>query len=110
MERVNLLEVLKSYLGNKQPKINILYEKLVADLSKNPSSEEIQDIVGDIVYETNRMNEFYKIDEGENYLDYLSELYLQNSSYIQVTDKKYGKGASKFIGEALKIYSDSSKL
>ncbi|MGO0882630.1 TipAS antibiotic-recognition domain-containing protein [Clostridioides difficile] len=103
-------EVLKHYLGNKQPKINILYEKLVADLSKPPSSKEIQDIVEDIVYEINKSNEFYKIDEGENHLDYLSELYLQNSIYIQVNDKKYGKGASKFIGEALKTFSDNNKL
>jgi len=41
---------------------------------------------------------------GENYLGYMTERYLSNAIYIKGTDKKYGNGASKFIGEALKFY------
>ena len=99
---------LKDNLGDKQPKIEVLYESLVSDLSKDPHSKEIQQIVEEISAETKKSYEFYKIDEGENHLGYTAELYLSNSTYIKVTDKKYGSGASKFIGEALKFYSENS--
>ena len=39
----------------------------------------------------------------------MAELYLSNSTFIKVIDKKHGSGASKFIGEALKFYSENSK-
>ena len=97
-------EALKICLGDKQPKINILYENLVSDLSKDPSSNEIQEIVQKIVDETKKSNDFYKVDMGDNYWQYISEFYLSNSNMIEVTDKKYRKGASKFIGRALKYY------
>ncbi|BCJ94295.1 hypothetical protein acsn021_18640 [Anaerocolumna cellulosilytica] len=38
----------------------------------------------------------------------MAELYLTKPEYIKITDKKYGKGASKFIGEALKFYSENN--
>ncbi|HBH0516726.1 TPA: TipAS antibiotic-recognition domain-containing protein, partial [Clostridioides difficile] len=65
-------------------------------------------VVEEIDNEMKRSNEFYKIDNGERYFDYMSELYLQDSNYIKVTDKNYGDGASKFIGEAFKIYFDNN--
>lgn len=102
-------EALKFYLRDKQPKINTLYEKLTSDLSKEPSSEEIQEIVEEIANETQKQNKALKIDAGENYLGFMAELYLLNSKVIKGTDKEYGSGASKFIGEALKFYSENSK-
>lgn len=45
---------------------------------------------------------------GENYLGYMAKVYLSNDIYIKVTDGKYGSGASKFIGEALKFYSENN--
>lgn len=102
-------EALKISLGDKQPKINILYEELVKDLSKDPSSKEIQEIVEEIAAETKKSNELYKVDQGENHWSYTSELYLSDSMWINATDKKYGKGASKFIGEALKFYAENNK-
>ncbi len=101
-------QVLKTYLRDRKPKINTLYEKLVEDLSRDCSSREVQSIVEEIDNEMKRSNEFYKIDNGERYFDYMSELYLQDSNYIKVTDKNYGDGASKFIGEAFKIYFDNN--
>ncbi len=80
-------QVLKTYLRDRKPKINTLYEKLVEDLSRDCSSREIQSIVEEIDNEMKRSNEFYKIDNGERYFDYMSELYLQDSNYIKVTDK-----------------------
>ncbi|GLC31781.1 MerR family transcriptional regulator [Clostridium omnivorum] len=100
-------EALKNYLGDKKPKIETIYEKLTSDLSKDPSSEEIQKIVEEIASETEKQNEALKVDAGENHLGYTAELYLSNSTMIKVTDKKYGNGASKFIGEALKFYSEN---
>ncbi len=47
------------------------------------------------------------IGMGDNYWGLMSELYLSNPAYIKVTDKKYGNGASKFIGEALKFYCEN---
>lgn len=96
-------EALKKYLGDKQPKLEELYKKLTSDFSKDPYSKEIQEIVHEIANETRKQNEDLKIDEGENYWDYTAELYLSDSIWIKVTDKTYGSGASKFIGEALKF-------
>lgn len=102
-------EALKNYLGNKQPKLEELYEKLSADLSKDPYSKEIQQIVEKISDASKKSQKFYKVDEGGNHLGYTAELYLSDSIFIKVTDKKYGSGASKFIGEALKFYSENNK-
>jgi len=98
-------EALKYYLKDKQPKSIMLYEKLVSDLSKDPYSKEIQEIVEEMANESKKQNEALKIDEGENHWGYMAELYLTDSNWIKVTDKKYGNGASVFIGEALKFYS-----
>ncbi|MEQ8197554.1 MAG: hypothetical protein ABRQ27_06075 [Clostridiaceae bacterium] len=35
--------------------------------------------------------------------------YLLNPEWIKEVDEKYGNGASKFIGEALKFYSENNK-
>ncbi|MEW8995103.1 TipAS antibiotic-recognition domain-containing protein, partial [Clostridium sp.] len=102
-------KALKNYLGDKQPKLEELYTKLAADLSKDPYSKEIQQIVEEISDANKESQEFYKVDEGENHWGYTAELYLSNSTWIKAIDKQYGSGASKFIGEALKFYSENSK-
>ncbi|ARC83408.1 merR regulatory family protein [Clostridium argentinense CDC 2741] len=102
-------EALKNCVGNKQPKLEELHEKLASDLSKDPTSKEIQQIVEEISYETKKSHEFYKVDGGDNYLGYMAELYISNSSWINVTDKKFGAGASRFIGEAFKFYAENNK-
>lgn len=99
-------EALKNYLGDNKPKLETLYENLTSDLSKDPYSKEIQDIIEEIDNETRKQNESLRIDEGDNYLGYMAELHLSNPIYIKANDKEYGSGASKFIGEALKFYSD----
>ncbi|KEH96969.1 MerR family transcriptional regulator [Clostridium botulinum] len=100
-------KALKVYLGDKKPKISTLYEKLTADLSKNTSSKEIQEIVSQIVYETQKQNEILKVDVGENYWNYIAEQYLSESTLIKVNDKEYGNGASNFIGKSLKFYCEN---
>lgn len=100
-------EALKKCSSTKLPKIEELYNKLTSDLSKDHYSKEIQEIAHEIANETKKQNEDLKVDAGENYLGYTADLYLSNDIYIKVTDKKYGNGASKFIGEALKFYSEN---
>lgn len=102
-------EALKNYLADKLPKINTLYEKLTSDLSKDPSSKEIQQIVEKIAAITKKSLESLNVDVGDNYWVYTADLYLSNPMYIKVMDKKYGSGASKFIGEALKFYAENNK-
>lgn len=102
-------KALKNYLGDKRPKLEMLYDKLVSDLCKDPSSKEIQQIVEEISETTKENNEFYKIDAGENYWEYMAELYLSDSNFIKIIDKKYGYDASKFMGEAFKIYAERLK-
>jgi hypothetical protein len=102
-------EALKNYLGDNQPKLITLYKKLTSDLNKDPYSEEIQEIVEEIADTTKKSHEALKVDEGENHWGYTAELYLSDPIWIKVTDKKYGIGSSKFIGEALKFYSEDNK-
>lgn len=102
-------EALKSYLGDKQPKLEELYKKLASDLSKDPYSKEVQQIAEEISDESRKSQESYNVDMGENYWSYMAELYLSNSTFIELIDKEYGSGASKFIGEALKFYSENNK-
>lgn len=48
------------------------------------------------------------MDMGDNYWGFIAEGYLSNPTWIKAVDKKYGNGASKYIGEALKIYSENN--
>ena len=100
-------EALNKYLGDYQPKIEILYKKLSSDLKKDPYSREIQEIVKEIVDTDQKTHEALKVDVGENYWGYIAEQYLSESIMKRVINKKYGEGASEFIGEALKFYAES---
>ena len=48
------------------------------------------------------------MDLGENYWDVMIDSYLHNSALIENMDKKYGKGASVFMGKALSCYMETS--
>jgi DNA-binding transcriptional MerR regulator len=102
-------KALEIYLGDYEPKIETLYKRLTADLSKDTLSKEIQEIVSEIVDETQKQHEDLKVEVGENYWNYQAEQYLSESILKKVMDKKYGSGASKFIGETLKFYAENNK-
>lgn len=93
----------KEYVERNQ----ILIEQLLKDLSKDPGSKEIQDIIGQMM---NLLDEEDKpdMDLGENYWDVMIDSYLHNSALIENMDKKYGKGASVFMGKALSCYMETS--
>ena len=102
-------EALNMQLVNNKPRLITLYKNLASDLSRDPSSTEIQEIIKEIADITNKNNNDLKIDEGENYWGYTADLYWSDSFWIKITDKKYGSGASKFIGEAMKFYAENNK-
>lgn len=93
----------KGYVERNQ----ILIEQLLKDLSKDPGSKENQDIIGQMM---NLLDEEDKpdMDLGENYWDVMIDSYLHNSALIENMDKKYGKGASVFMGKALSCYMETS--
>jgi DNA-binding transcriptional MerR regulator len=84
-----------------------LMERLTSDLSKNHSSPDIQEIVKEMDDMVKWHSKIVKMDMGENYWGMMADLYLTKCT--KVHDKKYGKGATKFIGEALKFYSENTK-
>lgn len=77
-------------------------KRLTADLSRDPASQEVQKIVEEMVSFTEECSR--GIDMGENYWSVMAENYLASPVYAEATDKKYGKGASEFIGRALNAY------
>ncbi|MEL7648442.1 MAG: MerR family transcriptional regulator [Sedimentibacter sp.] len=93
-------------------KDNRLYEKITADITKAPSSPEIQKIVLEIVNLTDEKFKFLKIDQrdkGENYWSFFADTHLKDPMSIKIMDEKYGKGACIFIGKAFKFYAEKNK-
>lgn len=83
-------------------KTDLLTRKLTADFSKDVSAKEVQEVVRELVDWCNQSNSSF--DVGENYWTSMIENYLTNPIFINVTDKKYGVGASEYIGKALQHY------
>lgn len=87
-------------------KVSELMEKLTSDLSKDVSSDEIQCIVGEWVNLVNKQT--FGLDDTSWRL--LTEGYLSDSTFIGAHDKLYGKGSSRFIGNALQEYWGKSNM
>ena len=81
-----------------------LMKRLTADLSKDVFCEEIQQIVDELIAEGSACKP--DVDLGDNYWGMIADGYLFRPTIIEVTDKKYGAGASVFIGNALKAHRD----
>lgn len=84
-------------------KNNRLMKQLISDISRDAASEEVQNIVGQML---NLLDDEDRptMDLGENYYDKLIEGYLHNPKIIEAIDKQHCEGTSKFIGEALRYY------
>lgn len=85
----------------------LLTRLLTADLSKSPASPEIQEVTKELVSFTNETNK--GIDMGDHFWSFTAENYISNPIYIEVNDRKYGEGASKFIGQAILAYVNSQE-
>lgn len=91
-----------SEVKNLIDRTETLTKNLVSDITKDVDEPAIQQIVDELVSFVNDCNN--GIHMGENYWTVMVENYLSNSIFIEVNDRKYGKGASKYIGHALKSY------
>lgn len=85
-------------------KTDDITRKLTADLSRDPASSQVQETVGELITYVNECNR--GMDMGENYWSFMAETYMTSPAYIEATDKKYGSGASEFMGAAIKAYFD----
>lgn len=84
-----------------------LYDKLTADLSENIASPKIQSIVHEILQfiQKNSSNASF----GKPYINVLIDTY--SNDYIKnITDTKYGKGASNYIVKAFRYYSENNAV
>ncbi|MBW4848102.1 MAG: MerR family transcriptional regulator [Lachnospiraceae bacterium] len=100
----DLMEQSKELAKNKDEilqKSNDLYVKLTSDLIKDATSREIQDIVHEIVELSNENN--LGIDMGDGFWDMVIESY-SHDTIREITDNKYGAGASDYIKKALQYY------
>lgn len=84
---------------------NALTRKLTEDLTKDVASPEIRKITGELIAYVNECSR--GIDMGENYWSNMADTYISAPAYIQITDKQYGEGSSKYIGYAIKAYLDN---
>lgn len=82
-----------------------LYAQLTADMSREVSSPEIQQIVQEII---DFIGEHAAPDfAGRSYCDIIAEAY--SNDFIQkMTDEKYGAGAAAYIVQAVEAYAGCS--
>ena len=83
-------------------KTDTLTKKLTADLSKEAGSDEVQKIAGELVLLINESNG--GMDMGSSYWSFMVNNYMTNPAFQEITDRKYGEGASEFMRRALKVY------
>jgi len=100
-------QTMKDNMDDYLSQVNQITQRLTSDLSKDPYSLEIQAIVKEMDDMVKAHFKIVKMDMGENYWGLMAEQYLTKPEYTKINDKKYGKGATKFIGQALKFYSES---
>ena len=105
-ETMGNLDDMKDKAAEYKRRSDAILLKLTADLSKDISSDEIKAYVHELVAICNESNSGF--DMGENYWDFLAEGYLTNSAVIEVIDNSFGKGASEYIGSALKLYASKT--
>ncbi|MEY8353553.1 MerR family transcriptional regulator [Lachnospiraceae bacterium 54-53] len=100
-------QTIKENIDDYLTPMDYLMELLTADLSRSPSSADIQEIVKKMDDMVREHSKIVSMDMGENYWGLMADLYL--TKFPKVHDKKYGKGATKFMGEALKFYSENTR-
>ena len=82
-----------------------LMEKLLQDTTRDPASAQVQQIIYDMQHLIPE-EEACGSNPGMHQQKLLIDSYLHNEALIQQTDQRYGKGASRFMGKALRIYFD----
>lgn len=97
-------EIMKEYQSKDSGKIvqksNDLYKRLTSDMDKDVSSDDIQSIVREIITFTEANS---PVSLGDNYWDFILEYYNRDIAK-NITDTKYGAGASEYIVKAFQYY------
>lgn len=84
---------------------DILYGRLAANLSEDVSSPNIQSIVDELLQLIQKNSANVSLDKP--YINVLIDTY--SSDYIKnMTDNKYGEGASDYIVKAFHYYSENN--
>ena len=96
MEQMYARKEVSSYVE----KSNALMKRLTENMDRDVCSGEIRQILDELV----NAGKDCGADMDENYWGMMADGYLTDSGIRKVTDKKYGTGASDFIGRALKAY------
>ncbi len=82
-----------------------LNAQLVADITKDVKSKEIQDIVHELILMADEVPT--NSNKGDNYWNMVIDGYFHNEKIIEITDRIHGKGASEFIGKAFQYYFEN---
>ena len=84
---------------------DILYSRLTADFSEDVSSPKIQSIVYELLQFIQKNSTSVSLDKP--CINVLIDTY--SSDYVKnMTDSKYGKGASDYIVKAFRYYSENN--
>ncbi len=105
-----LMEQIEGIGGQKDDilkKNDDLHVKLTSDMTKDPTSEEIQDIMHELMELSEETS--IDVDMGEGYWDMVIDIYTGETGR-KVMDEKYGEGASEFIAKALHYYIHKQEL
>ncbi len=100
-------ETIKTNAEASLAQSNQLMERLTSDLNRDPTSPEAQAIVQEMDAMVQAQYETLQMERGENYWGFLADLYLTRPEYAAIHDKKYGQGASNYIGQAFRYFSES---
>ena len=106
-------EIMETQLSEEAKEIakrsDMLYGKLTADLSEDVSSPKIQSIVQEIWQFIQNYSTNVSISCSKSYMNMLINAY--SNDYIKtITDSKYKKGASDYIAQAFRYYSENNAL
>lgn len=101
-------EIMKAQLTEEVKEIaaqsDLLYANLTADKSNDAASPEIQSIVQEILLLIQKNSGSVSLDNS--YIDILIDAY--SGDYVkQLTDTKYGEGASDYIVKAFRYYKEN---
>lgn len=105
-----LMEQIEDIGGQKDDilkKNDDLHVKLTSDMTKDPNSEEIQDIIHELMELSEETS--IDVDMGEGYWDMVIDIYTGETGR-KVMDEKYGEGASEFMAKALHYYIHKQEL
>lgn len=94
----------QSEVGGLMEKTEELTRALTADLQRDPASPEVQAATEELIAFVNECSR--GVDMGQNYWAMMAEHYGESPKAIEINDRKYGEGASRFMSLAIKAYLD----